>query len=289
MIDALDEVLRELLIKEMPVKNGEIDISFDQPRREWTARLSRPTINLFLYDLKENTKLRSRERSVVSRNGSTAVQRQAPLRMDLRYMITAWATEPEDEHRLLTRALIAFYRNPVVPTNLLPEILRNQPVPIPVEVAQPYSIQNLTDVWSVLDNELRPAINCDLTIALDPLDAWEGPLVRTRELRVAQAVTPVSPYYESSAGENTPLQKVPGAGEAQYWTIGGAVETKVDISDIQIKIQENGQPVPLDEEGRFTIGNLRAGEYTLEIDTKGRTTPKLEKISVPAPDYLIKV
>ena len=43
MFHDLDEVLRQLLIEEIPIKNGEVDIEFDQPSREWSARLSRPT------------------------------------------------------------------------------------------------------------------------------------------------------------------------------------------------------------------------------------------------------
>lgn len=35
MIKELDEVLRQFLIKELPIKNGEVEISFDQPKREW--------------------------------------------------------------------------------------------------------------------------------------------------------------------------------------------------------------------------------------------------------------
>ena len=58
MIDDLDQVLRQLLIRELPIKNREVDVDFDQPTREWSGRLSRPTLNLFLYDLRENNKLR---------------------------------------------------------------------------------------------------------------------------------------------------------------------------------------------------------------------------------------
>jgi len=58
MIDELDEVLRKFLIREIPIKNTDVDIKFDMPKREWSARLNRPTLNLFLYDIRENTKLR---------------------------------------------------------------------------------------------------------------------------------------------------------------------------------------------------------------------------------------
>src|SRR5262245_35297622 len=113
MIDDLDEALRQLLTRDLPIKNGEIDISFDQPKRELSARLSRPTLNLFLYDLAENKKLRQANPGmweIEHDSNGQATKRRREVRVDLRYMITAWATEAEDEHRLLTRTLLALFR-----------------------------------------------------------------------------------------------------------------------------------------------------------------------------------
>src|SRR5512146_557361 len=111
MLEDLDETIRQLLIAEMPVKNGEIEISFDQPKREWSARLSRPTLNLFLYDMRENAKLRHAGQGwdIERLPDGTAIQRRKPFRADMHYLITAWATEPEDEHRLLARAFMALF------------------------------------------------------------------------------------------------------------------------------------------------------------------------------------
>ena len=44
----------------MPTKKNEADLAFDQPNREWSARLNRPTLNIFLHDMHENVKLRTR-------------------------------------------------------------------------------------------------------------------------------------------------------------------------------------------------------------------------------------
>ncbi len=98
MINDLDETLRKLLIREIPIKNGEVEISFDQPKREWSARLNRPTLNLYLYDIRENNKLRQTQPmwEVERQANGTVTQRRKPFRVDLHYMITAWAAEPED-------------------------------------------------------------------------------------------------------------------------------------------------------------------------------------------------
>ena len=99
MFHDLDEVLRQLLIREIPIKNGEVDIKFDQTSREWSARLSRPTLSLFLHNIRENVKLRASQQWTVERNpDGTATQRRTPARVALHYMITAWANEPDDEH-----------------------------------------------------------------------------------------------------------------------------------------------------------------------------------------------
>ncbi|MCS7061545.1 MAG: hypothetical protein RMN25_10340 [Anaerolineae bacterium] len=53
----------------------------------------------------------------------------------------------------------------MLPDNLR---LRDHPSPIPVTVAQPDMLEKPTDLWSALDNEVRPALGCMLTIALNP-------------------------------------------------------------------------------------------------------------------------
>jgi hypothetical protein len=42
MINDLDETLKQLLIKEMPIENNEVEVKFDLPKRKWAAKLHRP-------------------------------------------------------------------------------------------------------------------------------------------------------------------------------------------------------------------------------------------------------
>jgi hypothetical protein len=275
MIEDLDRALRELLIRELPVKNGEIDISFDQPSHEWSARIGgRPTLNVFLYDARENRKLRQTRPvwETVSNPDGTVTQRRRPVRMDLHYMITAWATEAEDEHRLLASTLMALFRQPHLPEDLLPESLRDQPVPIPLEVAQSDELQNPADVWNVLDNEIRTAIALTVTLALNPYQPVTGPLVRTRELRFGQSGDP-------------PMQHLDDGAQETYWTVGGVIQRGGQpLPGGRALLVEQGREVSLEEGGRFAIGHLRAGEYTLAVSTDG-SKPQQFKIAVPGPDY----
>jgi len=281
MIDDLDEALRKLLIREIPIKNGEVDIAFEQPKREWSSRLSRPTINFFVYDLHENNKLRrSKQWRVEYNDDGSAVQRRPPIRLDVHYMITAWAADPGDEHRLLTRTLLVLLQLPFLPEDVLPESLQDQPSAIPLEIAQPDALVNATDIWSVLDNEMRPAIACTITLALDPYMPVTEPLVRTRELR-AGLVAP--PLFQQSAARGDGE-----TGQDQFWAVGGKVHGKQPLEGVRVALVERGLDVPVQPGGEFVIGQLRAGDYTLEISAQGRK-PRQHKITVPSESYDLKM
>ena len=280
MIDELDEILRQYLIRELPIKNSEVDIAFNQPKREWSARISRPTLNLFLYDVRENTKLRQHNPAfeIERTPQGVAVQRRRPIRVDLYYMITAWATEPEDEHRLMGRTLMALSRYANIPEELLTDSFSDQPAPIPITVAQRELLEKPTDLWGVLDNELRPALGCLLTIALNPYQPVETPLVRTAEIRFGQSQRPLT--QDLSAAD----------GGARYLWIAGQVRPKgkKSLSNIRMTLIERGVEVPIQDEGRFIIGSLPSGTYTVEVSAEGRK-PGRYTMTVPSNTYDIEL
>jgi hypothetical protein len=276
MISDLDEVLRHWLIRELPIRNGEVDIEFDQPIREWSSRLTKPTLNLFLHDLRENNTLREADWEMHKKGDGTYTRRRKPLRLDLRYMITAWTAEPEDEHRLLTRTLMALYRYPYLPEDLLPESLQGQPVPIPVQIAHFEELRTPADIWSALDNELRAVIACVITLSLNPYQEFTGPLVKTRDLRFGQAADPTRQQLDE------------GAEQDRFWMVGGTVRSQKPLENARLSLLERGLDLPVGEDGSFIIGNLEAGDYTLELSVEKRK-PKRHKITVPAPEYDIEV
>lgn len=270
MIDDLDKVLENLLKREIPIKNREVEIAFDLPKREWSARMNRPTLNLFLHDIRENATLRRPEWQLQRSNGGGYTKQRAHARVDLRYMITAWAKRPEDEHHLLARTLMALYRFPFLPEDLLPEIFQGQPVPIPMRVADHDQLRNPADVWGALDNELRPAVTCVVTLALDPYEKITGPLVRTRELRFGQAAElPDFERLDEAADSDT------------LWMVGGEVQSEEPLANARLTLLEKGLRVRIQDEGRFVIGDLEKGDYTLELTVEGRK-PSKHKITVPS-------
>ncbi|MCS7061549.1 MAG: Pvc16 family protein [Anaerolineae bacterium] len=277
MIDEVDEALRHLLTQELPARNGEIDIAFNQPKREWSARLSRPTLNLFLFDIRENNKLRQPTPAFDLERGENGVvvQRRKPIRLDLYYMITAWATDPEDEHRLLTRAVMVLARHGTLPDAVLSDSLRDQPSPIPVSVAQATPIlEKFTDLWSVLDNEVRPAISCMLTLAVNPYLPITTPAVRSAEVRFGQSARPTE--QQLSAVD----------GEGRFLWIAGVVRARSGkpLKGPRMRLIDKALDVPVQENGEFIIGLLPRGRYTVEVTAEGRK-PTRQTLTIPSDSY----
>lgn len=280
MIADLDKTIKQLLTDEMPIKNGEINVKFDQPTREWSSRLAKPTVNFFLYDVRENNVLRQHQwQRTGDGNGRDhlAHLKRSPLRVDCHYMITTWAAEAEDEHRLLTRCLLALFRHPILPEDHLVDSLQNPEYEIQARLARHDTLTNPAEVWSALDNELRPSVSYVVTLALDPWVEVTGPIVRSLTLRTGQSHTLPRPQQLI---EET-------AVEAAF--VGGTV-VKGDTpqAGIEVAIKGTGLFSATGSDGRFTLGTLPPGDYTL-VAWPPQGKPKEKKVSVPADDYDIEL
>jgi hypothetical protein len=284
MIADLDETIRQLLKEELPIRNGEIEVSFQQPRRENSARWTKPTVNLYLYDLRENNVLRQHQwqRLAGSSNGGDgragdrlAHLKRSPMRVDCCYILTAWANDPEDEHRLLTRCLLALFRFPVLPNDRLVGSLRNPAYEIQSRLASHDKLTNPAEVWGALDNELRPCVSYVVTLALDPWTEVAGPIVRTVTLRSGQSNT--LPRY----------QRLVEGTRGEVSTIGGTVRGKgqggVPLAGIEVAVKGTGLFARTDCRGRFALGAMPRGEYTL-VAWPEEGKPREVQILVPSVD-----
>ena len=115
----LDEALRTLLKRELERHGFEgVDIAFDAPATDWSAKLTNPTVNLFLYDLRENVA----EAEVTTRDirvNGVPIATPAPLRLEVTYSVTAWTKAVQDEHRLLSQVLAILFSHVSLPADLL--------------------------------------------------------------------------------------------------------------------------------------------------------------------------
>ena len=126
MIRGLSETLRAMLddkaLKDRFKDLFDASISFERPDEGFQP--SQATVNLFLYDVRENMELRSNEQ-IIERHKAQATIHRAPLRVGCSYLVTAWPGKltGDDlalgEHRLLSQALQVLARYPTIPADFL--------------------------------------------------------------------------------------------------------------------------------------------------------------------------
>ena len=110
MIHDVDESLRALIRRDA-LAGTDVEVVLDAPTREWSARRNSPTLDLYLYDIRED--LRRRENGLIDVHdeaGRVTARRRPPRYYKLSYLVTAWTQRPEDEHRLLSAVLACFLR-----------------------------------------------------------------------------------------------------------------------------------------------------------------------------------
>lgn len=283
MIADLDKTIRQLLIDELPIENDEIDIAFDQPKREWSARVSKPTINFFLYDVRENHHLRTHQWEVPAngqnsplREGNRIARKRTPMRVDCLYMFTVWANDPADEHRILANTMTLLFRYPILPEERLEQRLRNPSYDIRTRVAAHDILTNPAEMWSALDNEIRPTISYMVTLTLDPWHEVIGPAVHTLDVTTGREERPHELETRRLEPENA---------SARLLYIGGIVrDSKNDgmvVPGAEVVIEETDQRVRTDSRGIFKINGLPSGRYTLVARTEdGRQSRR--SVVVPA-------
>ena len=278
MIDDLDDALRDLLIRDMPISSNEVDIAFDQPTRDWASRLSRPTLNLFMHDVRENNKLRTQQPYMSSSvSGISATMSVSPVRLDVHYMVTAWANDPSDEHRLLGRMLMVLYRYKSLPEEFLYGNLDEQEHEILMKVAQYDQRDVRREIWSMLDNEMRPIVDLTLTLEIEPYADWTVPLVRETSVSFGQ----MGPYAVSGGSGLDNLNSSGLVIGDQFYSVTGMVHSAFPLEHLSVQLMELAVPVTVAPNGRYSIMNLRPGSYTLEVWT-GQAEPSQHEIEVPS-------
>ena len=168
MIHEVDETLRSIVRRDV-INGSDIEVVFDAPTKDWASRRNTPTIDMYLYDIREDPKRRQVGRvEVRNEEGRVTGYRGLPRVFKLSYLITAWTQRAEDEHRLLSAMLSCFLRNDRLPVDWLAGSLRENGWPLDVTIAlPPPEDRALSDVWSALGGELKPSL--DLVI-MTPID-----------------------------------------------------------------------------------------------------------------------
>ena len=188
MIHDVDEALRKLVLQ-YAVNGSGVEVSFDAPTKDWAARRNAPTVNVYLYDVREDLDRREVGSSEIRDDtGRVTERRPPPRRYKLSYLVTCWTQRPEDEHRLLSsllgllpqvrdacRARCCSGCSPSMPQH------RSSTIALP-----PPKDRSLADVWSALGGELKPSLDLVVTAPFDAARvAAAGPPV-LEEPRIAR-------------------------------------------------------------------------------------------------------
>lgn len=198
MIHEVDEGLRRLLA-ESGLDASDIKVVFDAPTREWAARRSAPTVCVFLYDIREDhTRRGSGAGEVYDADGFVVARRTPPRWFELTYLVTAWASRPQDEHRLLSQVLACLVSTDTLPPRLLGGSLAELGLLVDVDAGGTgLDAPAASDVWSALGGELKASLGVRVKAPLAGITRGTDPPV-TKGLVVRSV-----PQAEPDGTENT--------------------------------------------------------------------------------------
>ena len=215
MIHEVDEVLRALFRTEA-LAGSQVNVVFDAPTRDWAATVNAPTVNLYLYDIRED--MRRRERGLYNEydeRGTVVSRRRPPRYFKLSYLITAWTRRPEDEHRLLSSLLSCLLRYESLPPGRLTGELAGAVVPIPLTIAlPPPEDRSFADVWSALGGELKPSLDLVVSVPVTESPVYAaGPPVGDEGLSLGfSGIPPATRPTTADAGADAGAGAGAGAG-----------------------------------------------------------------------------
>lgn len=279
MFQDLDATLQQILDDPaMPPALTDLrnaDVSFETPDRSFAPGQS--TVNLFLYEVKENRELRNAE-PIIQRVGDVYFRRRPPIRVDCTYMVSAWssatgAAKVAAEHRLLALALLWLSRFTTIPENYLQGSLAVQPFPPPTMVAQVDPNRNTGEFWSALGIPPRTAFYLTIAIAMD-LDV---------EVEDVQVTTVIAWYQQDKD-----LQS-----RVEWINIGGIVTDAAGnvVGDAWVRLEPDGISTETNSQGRFILVRIHRGtNYTLRAGKPGiGETSRTIQVPSPSGEYNLQL
>lgn len=269
MLADLDESLRTLLSDGLGDHGFDrVEIAFDAPAKDWSGGLSAPTLNVFLYDLRESKDHRRRtidERRIAS---GGAFDSRPPLVLECSYAITAWTKDVQDEHRLLSQALAILYAFPKLPLEVQPARLRDgsQRFPITTKVGQARG-EGKSDFWSAVGGQYKVSLDLVCTLTCEPGVVRErGPEVRSTAVRVGES--------GNAARSVTELHRFGGRLVDDHGE---------PLADAWVALPDAGKFTEADDGGNFRFDTVAPGkhrfvartadgrEFDLEVTVPGTT------------------
>ena len=260
----LDDTLRRLLDRELREHGFEgVHIVFDAPTSQWATALTVPTVNLFLYDLRESD---NRAGDWEDRRGNGKAQLHRPaIRLECTYAVTAWTRAVEDEHRLLSQVLAILLAYPKLSqaplTERLATAVAGQP-PVTAKIGRART-QDKAEFWTSIGGRYHVSIEYVVTAPCVPgVTVTRGPEVRTHAVRL---------------GDEDRRSRI----EVRHRT-GGVVRggDGQPLADAWVSVPAVGLWARSDAEGRFAFEPLMPGNHVVECRVPGRPAVSAE-LAVP--------
>ena len=245
----LDEALRTLLKRELDKHGFEgVEIAFDAPSKEWSGKLTGPTVDLFLYDMREALDRAMATPSERRSNGVATIS-DPPLQLELTYAVTAWTKAVEDEHRLLSQVLAILFSFSEIPADVIAENASTTMARAGTSVGRPR--EEKADFWTSVGGQYKASIDYVVQIVIESGATFvRGPEVRTTTLRTLQ-----------SDGPRRTLEEL--------HRIGGTVadEDGAPLAGAWIALPDSGRWAASDHNGRFQFARVAAGKHQVVART----------------------
>ncbi len=246
------------------------DIIFDRPSDSLSPPKS--TIDLFLYDLRENLDLRLNE-VTTTKVGNQIITHPAMLRLACSYLATAWPVGGVDvalqEQRLLSEVLVVLSHYPTIPSSFLQGSLLNQDPPLPMVAMHPDALKNLAEFWSSLGTKLRASLTVTVTISAPIFSDIPDFMVTTQQTGYTQGTPP---------SRETLIQ------------VGGQVVdlSAQGISGALVDLMDTGLRDVTDDNGGFSFDSVPVGAHTIRAVAVGYK-PQTQPLTVPGrpEDYVV--
>lgn len=187
MIEQVDRAMERFFRAKASMEEAAVAISFETPDKDWSAARARPTVSIFLWEVNRSPKaLRSGMEQRVDEQGARQRRPPTPI-VDLNYVVSAWASEPRDEHQLLGTLLAAVLAHPRLPDDVLPEPLAGSRLGL--ELAPP-GTRPPGDVWGSFGGGSRAALNLTVSLPIEVF-TWRDTAPETESIQVGVGAKPV--------------------------------------------------------------------------------------------------
>ena len=186
MLVTLNNALEQLIKKNINISN--VTISFAAPDNEFSKSVNSPTINIFLYDIRENLEMRTHKNIYMqpkTQVANTTDRYEATLApsatyVNFSYIITEWKVGNNQEQDIMSLLLNILLPRPTLIKEFLKDSKLENIKPLPqIQILHPTYLQSLGEFWSAIGGKPKPMIHCTITAPIYPLSIPPVPLITT--------------------------------------------------------------------------------------------------------------